>query len=58
MGKTKAPEGKTDTWQSANRKILELAVASPVNFSVHIKPSLCFSKIGVFSRWSNKQKRN
>ncbi|MFK5881344.1 MAG: inositol monophosphatase family protein [Sulfurospirillum sp.] len=54
MGKTKAPEGKTDTWQSANRKILELANASPANFSVHILPSLCFSKIGVFSRWSNK----
>ncbi len=54
MGKTKAPEGKTDTWQSANRKILELVTTSPANFSVHISPSICFSKIGVFSRWSNK----
>ena len=49
MGKTKAPKGKTDTGQSANRKFFELATTSPANFSVHILPCLCFSKIGVFS---------
>ncbi len=32
MGKTKAPEGKTDTWQSANRKILELVSAKSCKF--------------------------
>jgi hypothetical protein len=34
MDKTKAPEGKTDIGQSLKRKILELAMASPSNFSL------------------------
>ncbi len=53
MGKTKAPEGKTDRGQSANKKVFELALASPANFFVHILPSLRFSKVGVFGQWSN-----
>ena len=58
MGKTKAPEGKTDTRQSVNIKIFELATASPANFFVHISPCLCFSKIDVFSWWSNNYGKN
>jgi hypothetical protein len=53
MGKTKAPKGKTDKGQSTNKKVFELALASPANFFVRILPFLCFSKVGVFSQWSN-----
>ena len=32
-------------------------MASPANFFVRILPFLCFSKVGVFSQWSNNRGR-
>ena len=43
MDKSTTPFGENDMWQSAHKKIFELATASPAYFFVHISPHLILS---------------
>jgi len=54
MDKSTAPFGENDMWQSAHKKIFELATASPADFFVHISPHLVLSNIQDIVWWSNK----
>ena len=53
MDKSTTPFGENDMWQSAHKKIFELAKASPTDFFVHISPHLVLSNIWDIVWWSN-----
>ncbi len=56
MDKSTTPFGENDMWQSAHKKIFELAKASPAYFFVHISPHLVLSNIWDIVWWSNKNR--
>ena len=53
MRKITTPFGESNKRQSISKKILELALASPLYFFTYISPLLALSKVELVTWWSN-----